>query len=103
VARGHIPHEFGTKQGVKSSSVRERSLPLSIRNHPQAECIRKYALALGLTTQEQMALCDNPALLMHTMAMEKSVNQDETFIDRFMKKRKEDSIKKGVEEQCIIS
>ncbi|CEP15038.1 hypothetical protein [Parasitella parasitica] len=39
------------------------SLPLSLRNHPQAEIISKYARALNLSRQEQIALYENPSLL----------------------------------------
>ncbi|GAN08564.1 conserved hypothetical protein [Mucor ambiguus] len=39
------------------------TLPLSLRNHPQSESIRKYARALNLSRQEQIALYENPSLL----------------------------------------
>ncbi|KAI8638218.1 kinase-like domain-containing protein [Parasitella parasitica] len=39
------------------------SLPLSLRNHPQSEIINKYARALNLSRQEQIALYENPSLL----------------------------------------
>ncbi|KAI8887631.1 kinase-like protein [Backusella circina FSU 941] len=110
-SRAAIPHEFNTGSktlhhpptphhplhGVKSSSVRERSNNLMLRNHPQADSIRKYSRALGLTAQEQSALCENPALLMHTMQMEKTVLHDHhSLMDKINKKKR-------TEEQCIIS
>jgi hypothetical protein len=68
-----------------------------LRNHPQADSIRKYSRALGLTAQEQSALCENPALLMHTMQMEKTVLHDHhSLMDKLNKKKR-------TEEQCIIS
>lgn len=82
----------------------------SLSNHPQAESIRKYSRALGLTPQEQKALCENPALLMHTIAMEKTpilpvaAVENETLIEKFIRKRhnsKKNST--GHDEQCIIS
>ncbi|KAI8085384.1 kinase-like domain-containing protein [Thamnidium elegans] len=106
--RGHIPQEFNTKQ-VKSSSVREtRSSSNTVSNHPQAESIRKYSRALGLTAQEQIALCENPALLMHTMAMEKTAIipivavENETLIEKLIRKRHNNK-KHSTDEQCIIS
>ncbi|KAI8377298.1 kinase-like domain-containing protein [Blakeslea trispora] len=54
--RGQVPVEFLRK---------------SLLEHPQAESIRKYSKAFGLTEQEQLALCENPALLEHTMTMER--------------------------------
>ena len=41
-----------------------------LENHPQAESIRKYSKALGLTPQEQRALIENQALLSHTLALQ---------------------------------
>jgi hypothetical protein len=107
-ARGNIPHEFSNKNGLKTShSVRETRTSNnnpSLRNHPQAESIRKYSRALGLTAQEQIALCENPALLMHTIAMEKSMPHDDNVIEKFIKKRREKKSTTGAqEEQCIIS
>lgn len=114
-ARGSTALHSGVKG---SSSLRETRTPNktnSLRNHPQADSIRKYSRALGLTEQEQLALCENPALLMHTIAMEKSsllpstaaaaaaaVAQDHTLLEKLIKKRKD---KKSLshEEQCIIS
>lgn len=39
-------------------------------DHPQFESIRKYSVALGLTPREEQALCENQALLTHTLAMQ---------------------------------
>lgn len=64
-------------------------LPM-LRNHPQADSIRKYCSSLGLNAQEQLALCENPKLLEHTLSMENM-----SLKDKFMKK----SSKKG-DEQC---
>ncbi|KAL9547108.1 hypothetical protein MBANPS3_006323 [Mucor bainieri] len=47
------------KQRINGSAT----LPLSLRNHPQSESIRKYARALNLSRQEQIALYENPSLL----------------------------------------
>lgn len=115
-------HEFsGKHSGVKgSSSLRETrttNKSNSLRNHPQADSIRKYSRALGLTEPEQLALCENPALLMHTIAMEKSSllpsaaaaaavaavsGHDHNVIEKFIKKRT-DKKPLSNEEQCIIS
>lgn len=127
-ARSSTPlHEFngnGKHSGVKgSSSLRETRTTNknnSLRNHPQAESIRKYSRALGLTAQEQLALCENPALLMHTMAMEKvspstlspnsttsatATVHDHNVIEKFIKKRRDRKslTTTSQEEQCIIS
>jgi hypothetical protein len=72
-----------------------------LHNHPQAESIRKYSRALGLTAQEQMALCKNPALL-DTLHMEKA-NPTESKVEKLIKKRSATlHSKKGQEEQCSI-
>ncbi|KAI9359517.1 kinase-like domain-containing protein [Pilaira anomala] len=109
VTRGHIPQEFSTKQINKSNSLREtRSSSTTVSSHPQAESIRKYSRALGLTAQEQIALCENPALLMHTMSMEKTAiipilaSENETLIEKLIRKR-HNSKKHSADEQCIIS
>jgi hypothetical protein len=74
-------------------------------NHPQAESIRKYSVALGLTAQEQLALCENQALLDHTLSMEKlnatNTNNESSLKFKFMKRR-HSTFKKVQEEQCHI-
>ncbi|KAI9312374.1 kinase-like domain-containing protein [Dichotomocladium elegans] len=57
---------------------------VSLENHPQVENIRKYSLALGLTPQEQRALCENQALLSHTLALQ---DMDPEAVERLIKKR----------------
>lgn len=114
-ARGSSALHSGVKGSSSLRETRTTHKTNSLRNHPQADSIRKYSRALGLTEQEQLALCENPALLMHTIAMEKSsllpstaaaaaaaVAQDHTLLEKFIKKRKD---KKSLshEEQCIIS
>ncbi|KAI8059296.1 kinase-like domain-containing protein [Gongronella butleri] len=76
-------------QGGAHSSPRSR-MPsqspstYSMTNHPHASSIQRYAEALGLTEQEQEALCNNPALLTHTMLLEKT---DQTAMQRLLKKQ----------------
>ncbi|SAL94867.1 hypothetical protein [Absidia glauca] len=63
---------------VFSAKIYNRpSRPLSA--HPHAENIKRYSETLGLTPQEQQALCDNPALLSHTLALEKT---DHAAVDK---------------------
>ncbi|KAI8364994.1 kinase-like domain-containing protein [Choanephora cucurbitarum] len=81
--RGQVPVEFLRK---------------SLQEHPQADSIRKYSKALGLTEQEQLALCENPALLEHTMTMERlqlatPVASNEPFSKTKKKKELEESCK----------
>ena len=81
--RGQVPVEFLRK---------------SLQEHPQADSIRKYSKALGLTEQEQLALCENPALLEHTMTMERlqlatPVASNEPFNKTKKKKELEESCK----------
>ncbi|CAO3621895.1 unnamed protein product [Cunninghamella blakesleeana] len=51
-------------------SLSSNSKNYTIEDHPHAESIRRYSETLGLTPQEQKALCNNPALLSHTLALE---------------------------------
>jgi hypothetical protein len=93
----------------------QQPLARALRDHPQADSIRKYSRALGLTPQEQQALLDNPALLSHTMALEDSLRGNNgssmassAIIERFtsIKKNGGDITSvggKGQDDQCIIS
>ncbi|KAL0080936.1 kinase-like domain-containing protein [Phycomyces blakesleeanus] len=90
------------ERGKGGSVGRNPSPPL--QNHPQAESIRKYSKALGLTPQEQMALSANPALLSHTLAMEKIAGLNPIEGDKLTKRR---LVGKKMnlhgDEQCIIT
>lgn len=98
--RGQIPSEFIGSIKKKPSNQNNGAADLPIlRNHPQAESIRKYSIALGLTAQEQLALCENQALLDHTLSMEKLNNNTSKF--KFIKRRNL-TFKKVQEEQCHI-
>ncbi|KAG0186626.1 hypothetical protein DFQ28_007527 [Apophysomyces sp. BC1034] len=73
---------------------------LSLKNHPQAENIRKYSQALGLTPQEQRALIENPALLSHTLALHR---MNPEAMEK-VKKRTRDGKKTVNEgEDCVIT
>ncbi|KAI8089567.1 uncharacterized protein BX664DRAFT_297377 [Halteromyces radiatus] len=101
--------------GVRRASTTRLRQPLAsaLRDHPQAESIRKYSRALGLTPQEQQALLENPALLSHTMALEESLRgtngpntiTKSTIIDRFSNiKKTGDGTSNGIkDDQCIVS
>ncbi|KAF7725761.1 hypothetical protein EC973_009378 [Apophysomyces ossiformis] len=86
-----------------SSMLQENDLINSadLSDHPQAESIRRYSKALGLTPQEQRALMDNPALLSHTLAMENIHHADPAVVDKLMKKRGK-KLNGGSDEQCIV-
>ncbi|CAO3650644.1 unnamed protein product [Cunninghamella blakesleeana] len=72
--RSEIPANFGIRR-ASTTRIRQHQYSMSkaLQDHPQAENILKYSKALGLTKQEQQALLENPALLSHTMALEKSI------------------------------
>lgn len=73
----------------------------SLENHPQAESIRKYSRALGLTPQEQRALSQNQALLSHTLALQ---HMEPEAVKTLIKKSNKDRKKgNGSDEDCIIS
>ncbi|ORX63111.1 Pkinase-domain-containing protein [Hesseltinella vesiculosa] len=90
-SRSELPNSFGIR---RASTTRLRQLP-----SPQdQETVRKYALALGLTEQEQEALMAHPTLLSHTVALESSLKSKASspaLMHRLKKKHHED--------QCIIS
>ncbi|KAI9019243.1 kinase-like domain-containing protein [Phycomyces nitens] len=90
------------ERGKGGSVGRNPSPPL--QNHPQAESIRKYSKALGLTPQEQMALSANPALLSHTLAMEKIACLNPIEGDKLTKRRLVGKkMNLHTDEQCIIT
>ncbi|KAI8331532.1 kinase-like domain-containing protein [Chlamydoabsidia padenii] len=113
--RSGLPSTFGVKRA--NTTRVQQPLAMALRDHPQADSIRKYSRALGLTPQEQQALLDNPALLSHTMALEDSLRTNNgtsssmsssAIIDRFtsIKKNGGDITTiggKGEGDQCIIS
>ncbi|ORY99992.1 kinase-like domain-containing protein [Syncephalastrum racemosum] len=73
----------------------------SLENHPQAESIRKYSRALGLTPQEQRALSQNQALLSHTLALQ---HMEPEAVKTLIKKSNKDRKKgNGSDEDCVIS
>ncbi|KAI9253366.1 hypothetical protein BDA99DRAFT_486350 [Phascolomyces articulosus] len=75
----------------------------SLENHPQAESIRKYSKALGLTPQEQRALIQNQALLSHTLALQ---HMNPEAVEKLIKKRKDcksSSTASVSSEDCTIS
>ncbi|ORZ14014.1 kinase-like domain-containing protein [Absidia repens] len=120
--RSGIPQTFGVRRASTTTTRSHQRQPLAsaLRDHPQAESIRKYSRALGLTPQEQQALLENPALLSHTMALEQtlcrnnngssSTNSGSTIIDRFVNIKKnghgEAALSGGSsshDDHCIIS
>ncbi|KAI7850692.1 kinase-like domain-containing protein [Circinella umbellata] len=64
------------------SHQRHETFNISLENHPQAESIRKYSKALGLTPQEQRALIENQALLSHTLALQ---HMDPKAVEKLLK------------------
>ncbi|CDH49786.1 related to ser thr protein kinase [Lichtheimia corymbifera JMRC:FSU:9682] len=84
-----------------------------LKRHPQAANIRKYTEALGLTPHEVKALCENPALLSHTIAMQEHQQRlgAEDIVRQGGSGRKTRSRKNSAvaaftsssDEQCIIS
>lgn len=86
-----------------------------LKRHPQAANIRKYTEALGLTPHEVKALCENPALLSHTIAMQEHqqrlgaediVRQGSSSNSRKTRSRKNSAVAaftSSSDEQCIIS
>ncbi|KAI8076910.1 kinase-like domain-containing protein [Halteromyces radiatus] len=83
-------------------SLSKRSGSNSLSDHPHADSIRRYSEALGLTAQEQQALCDNPALLSHTLALEK---MDSATVERLRKEHRRQLSSNGNSnnKDCIIS
>ncbi|CAO3589769.1 unnamed protein product [Absidia cylindrospora] len=118
--RSGIPQTFGVRRASTTTTRGQQRQPLAsaLRDHPQAESIRKYSRALGLTPQEQQALLENPALLSHTMALEQtlcrnnngssSTTSGSTIIDRFVNIKKNGPLGGGggggsYDDHCIIS
>lgn len=54
---------------ASTKSIRKSSPPIQLKPE-DAESIRQYALALGLTPQEEEALNGNQALLSHTLLLQ---------------------------------
>ncbi|CAO3591706.1 unnamed protein product [Absidia cylindrospora] len=67
--RSALPPTFNGARRASTTRLQD-SPSSSLHDHPQADSIRKYSQALGLTPQEQQALLENPALLSHTLALE---------------------------------
>ena len=73
-----------------------------------AESIRQYALALGLTPQEEQALNGNQALLSHTLSLQQQRKLDPGTLSRkgyksFNKEDKKKMRGRRQSEECIIS
>jgi hypothetical protein len=76
-----------------------------------AESIRQYVLALGLTPQEQQALSENQALLSHTLSLPQPCKIDPGTLRHKVltaKTTRDDKKKRHVSgrrqsEECIIS
>ncbi|KAF7732859.1 hypothetical protein EC973_000135 [Apophysomyces ossiformis] len=80
---------------------RHRSVDaLSLKNHPQAENIRKYSQALGLTPQEQRALSENQALLSHTLALHK---MNPEAVEKMRRRTKDGKKPFNEGEECVIA
>ncbi|KAI8645002.1 kinase-like domain-containing protein, partial [Parasitella parasitica] len=66
--RSRKSHDIRVIPNSKNSSIRKTS-PVQLKPE-DAESIRQYALALGLTPQEEQALNGNQALLSHTLLLQ---------------------------------
>ncbi|KAG2231040.1 hypothetical protein INT48_007551 [Thamnidium elegans] len=108
-------------RGRKSSDLRssiinnnhKNTIPAAVQLKPEdAESIRQYALALGLTPQEEQALNGNQALLSHTLLLQQQhkidpgtlrhkVMNSKTFSKDEKKKRNINGRRQS--EECIIS
>ena len=93
-----------TVQEIAWNHQRQDIFGVSLENHPEAESIRKYSEALGLTPQEQRALSENQALLSHTLALQ---HMNPEAVEKLVKKRKDrkksQSAASGSTEDCTIS
>lgn len=108
--RGRKSNE--TKNNIISSRKNSISAPIVQLKPEDAESIRKYALALGLTPQEEQALNGNQALLSHTLSLQQQHKIDpgtlrhkvlysKTFSKEDKKKRTLNGRRQS--EDCIIS
>lgn len=108
--RGRKSNE--TKNSIISSRKNSISAPIVQLKPEDAESIRKYALALGLTPQEEQALNGNQALLSHTLSLQQQHKIDpgtlrhkvlysKTFSKEDKKKRTLNGRRQS--EDCIIS
>ncbi|CEP17185.1 hypothetical protein [Parasitella parasitica] len=108
--RSRKTHDIRVIPNSKNNSIRKTS-PVQLKPE-DAESIRQYALALGLTPQEEQALNGNQALLSHTLLLQQQNKIDPgTLRHKAMTTRslgKDEKKKRHLNgrrqsEECIIS